>query len=72
MDYVTDKGVAALQRNISNNPQILTGDVKVDTVVKDIFDRMKAADPKVMKWDDNFRKVVGLYDQITQGFFLPL
>jgi len=60
-------GIAALQRNIESHPQILTGDANVDTVVKDIFTRIKASDPKVMKWDDNFKKIVGLYDQLTKG-----
>ncbi len=67
MDFLEGNGLDALQRNIQNNPQISTGDAGVDMVVKDIFDRMMARDPKVLKWDENFRAIVGLYDQITKG-----
>jgi hypothetical protein len=60
-------GTEALIKNVINNPQILTGDPSFDIVVKDIFSRMEARDPKVLKWDDNFKNIVGLYDQATQG-----
>lgn len=57
----------ALIRNIKNNPQILTNDPKFDVVVSDIFHRIKAGDPKLLNWDDKFKAIVGLYDQVTQG-----
>ena len=63
-----DGGREALIRNIKTNPQIATGDPKFDNVAKDIFERMAAGDPKVLKWDDQFKTIVGLYDQATQGF----
>lgn len=57
----------ALIKNIKSNPQILTNDPKFDVVVSDIFHRIKAGDPKLLKWDDKFKAIVGLYDQVTQG-----
>ena len=67
MDFVKEGGTEALIRNIQNTPQIITNDPKFDVVVKDIFERMEAGDPKVLKWDDQFKNIVGLYDQATQG-----
>ena len=66
-DFIKEGGTEALIRNIQNNPQIITNDPSFDVVVKDIFERMEAGDPKVVKWDDQFKNIVGLYDQATQG-----
>ena len=60
-------GNAALKRNIEADPQILTGDRQFDVVVADIFKRVAKEDPKVLKWDENFKHIVGLYDQATKG-----
>jgi len=61
----------ALIKNIKAHPQIPTGDASVDTIIKDIFDRMVARDPKLLRWDEAFKKIVGLYDQATLGFIRP-
>src|SRR5271169_7050170 len=66
-DFVKEGGTDALIRNIKNNPQIITNDPKFDVVAKDIFERMEAGDPKLLKWDDQVKNIVGLYDQATQG-----
>lgn len=66
-DFITRDGAGALIKNIRNNPQILTDDPKFDVVVSDIFERMRAGDPKVLNWDDRFKNIVGLYDQATKG-----
>lgn len=66
-DFIKEGGTEALIKNIQNNPQIKTNDPKFDVVVKDIFERMEAGDPKVLKWDDQMKNLVGLYDQATQG-----
>jgi hypothetical protein len=66
-DFIKEGGTEALIRNIQSNPQIITNDPKFDVAVKDIFERMQAGDPKILKWDDQFKNIVGLYDQATQG-----
>ena len=60
-------GTEALQRNIRNNPQIYTKDREFDAIVHDVFHRMELGDPRILKWDDQFKTIVGLYDQITSG-----
>jgi len=66
-DWAKNGGSAALKRNIEADPQISTGDPQFDSVVSDIYERVAREDPKVLKWDENFKAIVGLYDQATKG-----
>lgn len=62
--------VDALRRSIHDRPQIRSGDPEFDIVVTDIFHQMKAGDPRLASWDDKFKTVLGLYDQVTLGFYI--
>ena len=60
-------GKAALKRNMQRDPVVPTGDALFDMIASDIFVRMENEDPKVLRWDDEVKPIVGLYDQATKG-----
>jgi len=66
-DVIKGPGRVAFLENVRSHPQILVGDPFFDTVAADIFARIDAEDELLLNWDDDFRAVVGLYDQATAG-----
>jgi hypothetical protein len=66
-DFLGSGGIDSLQKNIEADPQILTGDPQFDVMAADIFQRVARKDPMVLHWTDEFKSVVGLYDQATKG-----
>src|SRR5271170_940861 len=60
-------GAEALKKNLEADPQILTGDPQFAAIAADIFQRVARKDPLVLNWNDDFKPIVGLYDQATKG-----
>jgi len=65
--FLKNGGAEALKRNIEADPQISTGDAEFDVFAADIFQRVGQRDPLVLNWNDEFKPIVGLYDQATKG-----
>lgn len=66
-EFVDNGGTDALKKNIEADPQILTGDPHFDVLAADIFQRVAQKDPLALNWNDEFKPIVGLYDQATKG-----
>jgi len=56
-----------LAKNVEKSPQIFTQDPEFDAIAGNVLSRMIAGDSKVLKWNDQIKTLVGLYDQGTQG-----
>jgi hypothetical protein len=66
-DLIKGIGKEAFLRNIGKTPQKITGDPVFDALATDIFAHVSAGDERLCSWNSDFKTVVGLYDQATEG-----
>ena len=66
-DIIKGPGRIAFLENVRSHPQILVGDAFFDTLARDIFAKIGAEEEYLITWNDDFKAVVGLYDQATSG-----
>jgi hypothetical protein len=66
-DLINGIGKDAFLRNIEKTHQKRTGDPMFDALATDIFAHINAGDERLCSWNSDFKTVVGLYDQATEG-----
>jgi hypothetical protein len=60
-------GKQAFLENVRSAPRKTVGDPAFDSFSSDIFTRLDAEDERLLTWNRDFKAVIGLYDQATQG-----